>query len=415
MKRVYIFLLSAFLPLVLLAQNVTTASPYSRYGYGELQSMGVGAARAMGGIGYGIRDHRIINPMNPASYSSIDSLTFMLNFAGSGTVNGVSSGSEIYNQFRGRVDYVAIQIPIYKFIAFSIGVIPFSSVGYKYASTYDLKDYSKSEGTINVKQTYEGTGGFTQAYAGLSFNILDRVAVGANARFMFGKVTHSRWVEFPNESFHVGTLQTHYMYSTSWLCDVGVQYTQPLGGKNTLVIGGAYSFKLPMNIKSQITTYTNKEDVDNTKYDFDYPQSVGVGLSYRMGETLLAGVDFEWRDFSNARYYGVTDTLLTTYKIALGAEYVYKPGSKKYADNIRYRIGANFSPSYVKINNNRYMEFAITAGVGLPLFNNLTTINVFVEYGHRGGLKTVGLVEDYFTFGLDIALNERWFVKRRLN
>ena len=61
------------------------------------------------------------------------------------------------------------------------------------------------------------------------------------------------------------------------------------------------------------------------------------------------------------------------------------------------------------------MEFAITAGVGLPLFNNLTTINVFVEYGHRGGLKSVGLVEDYFTFGLDIALNERWFVKRRLN
>lgn len=415
MKRVYILLLSAALPLVLLAQNFTTSSPYSRYGYGELQSMSVGATRAMGGIGYGIRDHRVINPMNPASYSSIDSLTFMMNFAGSGTVNGVSSGKEVFNQFRGKVEYVAFQIPLYRFIGFSLGVMPFSSVGYKYSSSYELKDYSHDDSQISVNQSFEGTGGFTQVYAGVSFNILDRVAIGANGRFMFGKISHGRVVSFPDESLYETTVQTHYLYSSSWLCDIGLQYTQPLGGKNTLIIGGTYSFKLPMNIKSQITTYTNKEDIDNTKFDFDYPQTVGVGLSYRMGEMFLGGIDFEWRDFANTRYYGVTDTLLTTYRVALGAEFTYKPGSKKYADNIRYRIGANFGPSYVKINNSRYMEFAITAGVGFPLFNNLTTINVFVEYGHRGGLKTVGLVEDYFKFGLDIALNERWFVKRKLN
>lgn len=415
MKRVNILLIWAVLPFALLAQNLTTASPYSRYGYGEIQSMSIGATRSMGGIGYGIRDNRVINPMNPASYSSIDSLTFMLNIAGSGTVNGVSSGSEIYNQFRGRVEYVALQVPVYKFIGFSIGVMPFSSVGYLYSSTYQQQEYSHADKKLNVKQSFEGSGGFTQAYAGLSFNILDRVAVGANARFMFGKVEHNRMVEFPDNERYESTYQIHYMYSTSWMCDLGLQYTQPLGGHNTLVLGATYSFKLPMNIRSQITTFTNKQDVDNTKYDFEYPQTVGVGVSYRMGDMLLAGVDFEWRDFSNALYYGHTDTLQTTYKVALGVDYVYKPRSRKYSDNLHYRLGASFGPSYVKINNSRYMEFAITAGVGLPLFNNLTTLNVFLEYGHRGDLKGVGLVEDYFKFGLDISLNERWFVKRKLN
>ena len=143
------------LPFALLAQNLTTASPYSRYGYGEIQSMSIGATRSMGGIGYGIRDNRVINPMNPASYSSIDSLTFMLNIAGSGTVNGVSSGSEIYNQFRGRVEYVALQVPVYKFIGFSIGVMPFSSVGYLYSSTYQQQEYSHADKKLNVKHEGE--------------------------------------------------------------------------------------------------------------------------------------------------------------------------------------------------------------------------------------------------------------------
>lgn len=400
---------------MLAAQNLTTASPYSRYGYGELQSMSVGSTRAMGGIGYGIRDHRVINPMNPASYSSIDSLTFMLNFAGSGTVNGVSSGTEVFNQFRGKVEYVALQIPVYKLIAFSIGVLPFSSVGYRYSSGYVIPDYTYDGRKLDVKQSFDGSGGFTQAYAGLSFNILNRVAIGANARYMFGKVQHDRYVDFPNNPLYETTIQTHYMYASSWLCDLGFQYMQPLGGRNMLVIGAAYSFKLPLNINSQISTYTNKKDLDDTKYSFDYPQTVGVGVSYRMEDKFLAGVDFEWRDFANTRYFGIGDTLLTIYRVALGAEYVYKPGSKKYSDNLRYRFGVNFGPSYVKINNHQYMEFAITAGLGLPLFNNYTTINVFLEYGHRGNLKGVGLVEDYFKFGLDIALNERWFVKRKLN
>ena len=58
------------------AQN-NTASPYTRFGYGELADRSFGAGRAMGGIGVGLRSPKQINPMNPASYSCMDSLTFI--------------------------------------------------------------------------------------------------------------------------------------------------------------------------------------------------------------------------------------------------------------------------------------------------------------------------------------------------
>ena len=58
------------------AQNGTT-SPYSRFGYGILGDNAIGAQRAMGGVGYALHNNRQINVMNPASYASMDSLTFL--------------------------------------------------------------------------------------------------------------------------------------------------------------------------------------------------------------------------------------------------------------------------------------------------------------------------------------------------
>ena len=64
-------------------------SPYSRYGYGELENGSFGAARSMGGLGYGLRSSGQINALNPASYTAIDSLTFMMELGVSGKVQGL--------------------------------------------------------------------------------------------------------------------------------------------------------------------------------------------------------------------------------------------------------------------------------------------------------------------------------------
>jgi len=65
-----------FVQLSLSAQN-STISPYTRFGYGVIADKSFGAGRSMGGIGFGLRSSQQINPMNPASYSSMDSLTFL--------------------------------------------------------------------------------------------------------------------------------------------------------------------------------------------------------------------------------------------------------------------------------------------------------------------------------------------------
>ncbi|MBP7103400.1 MAG: hypothetical protein KBA86_09160 [Bacteroidales bacterium] len=398
---------------VCLSQN-NTLSPYSRYGYGELQSQSFAATQSMGGLGYGIRDKRNINPMNPASYTSIDSLTFMMDIGVSGVVDGLNTGDASFTQFTGNLDYVAFQFPLWKFMAVSFGILPYSSVGYDYTSTSTQDPYEEPDSLLSVKQSFYGTGGFTQVYLGLSFDILNRVAIGINGRYMFGNIKHIRQVTFPEENLYVGTTQTTALYSNSFLCDLGLQYHQPIGN-DELVIGGTYAFKLPMNITSQITTITNTTVTDDTKNDFDYPQTIGVGASYRIGEMVLVGADYSWQNFKDTRYYGSTDALANRSKCAIGIEYVPKVNSKKYYETMCYRLGANYSNSYVKVNGAYYNEFAITMGIGFPLFSSLTTLNLLLEYGQRGSVSTTKLLEQYFKIGLNVSLNERWFVKRKFN
>ena len=78
-NKVLITSVLIFILLPLMAQN-NTNSPYTRFGYGDLGERSFGAGRAMGGVGYGLRSPKQINPMNPASYSCMDSLTFLFDF-----------------------------------------------------------------------------------------------------------------------------------------------------------------------------------------------------------------------------------------------------------------------------------------------------------------------------------------------
>ena len=60
----------------IMAQSGTN-SPYSQFGLGLLADQSSGFSRGMNGLGIGFREHNQVNYLNPASYSAIDSLSFI--------------------------------------------------------------------------------------------------------------------------------------------------------------------------------------------------------------------------------------------------------------------------------------------------------------------------------------------------
>src|ERR1035437_4194693 len=74
------------------SQN-NTNSPYTRFGYGDISDNNNGEQKAMGGVSIGSRSSSSINTMNPASYSAVDSMTFMFDIGSAALLSRCKDGN----------------------------------------------------------------------------------------------------------------------------------------------------------------------------------------------------------------------------------------------------------------------------------------------------------------------------------
>ena len=412
MNRKIAILLVLILSVVMIAQN-STNSPYTRYGYGQLEDDCFSRSQALGGTSIGLRTKNSINSANPASYSSIDSTSFIFEMGVSGLLSNFRSGNSQNTTFTCNLDYIALQSPITKWMGLSAGLIPFSYVGYNYNYTDSLLIPFEDEYNVYDK-TYYGTGGISQVYLGLSFDIADHLALGVNGYYMFGNINHFKAVSYStSELSTTNTIMQSNLFIRSFNTRFGLQYHETIGDKHKFTIGAIYEFCSGMNgTFEQTTTGTDTIKINSSEL-FEMPSLYGGGFTYTYDDRLTFGADFTLQEYSKALYYGKRDTLANRMKIALGAEYIHNPRGRDYIDRMAWRLGANYRNSYATVNGIQASEFSITCGVGLPLRTSKTVINVNFEYGNIGGMAAT-LKENYIKFGLNFALNETWFIKAKV-
>ena len=139
-----------------------TNSPYSQYGLGQLSEQTSGFNRGMNGLGLGFREHNQVNYINPASYSSMDSLTFIFDAGMSGQITNFSENGTKVNANNADFEYAVAGFRAFKHVGVSFGLIPFTNIGYNYSVT----DYLDGDRSTTYTNTYSGSGGIHQVYFG---------------------------------------------------------------------------------------------------------------------------------------------------------------------------------------------------------------------------------------------------------
>ena len=399
--------------LVPFAQN-NTNSPYTRFGYGELHGNASGEYQAMGGSTMALRSNRSINPANPASYTAVDSLTFMFDMGVCGQLTHFSDATGIRNAGNGNLEYLTIQFPFTKWLACSAGLLPYSFVGYEFAQNKQVlmpSNPSLSPDTITYTSMFYGTGGVSQVYLGLSFELFNHVSLGANAYYMFGKVNNFRQLSFSNSDYS-SVLQENRLNVSDFRFRFCAQFYHTFAMKHYVGLGLGYEFKSKLNGSfSQIETTTS----DTTQFGidgFDLPSYYSGGISYTYDNRLTIAADYSLQEWSKANYFGKKDSLVNSHRVSLGGEYRHNPLGNKYIDRMAFRVGAHVSTPYIKEMGGSPTNFGITFGVGLPLRTSKTFVNATFEYGKKGSLAT--LREDYFKLTISASFNELWFFKRKL-
>lgn len=401
---------------IAVAQN-NTNSPYTRYGYGELSNQSFGNSRAMGGAGYALRDGSQINPLNPASYTAVDSLTFLFEGAFSAQNNNMSDGILKLNAKNTSLDYLAMQFRLYKGIAFTAGLLPYSNVGYNVYQAYTETPTSPNY----TKQVY-GDGGLHQAFAGVGAKITKNLSVGVNASFLWGDITRSLTMLYPSYVSGSSSVQPSYTEKThtqfrSYKLDFGVQYTQPIGEKHKVTLAAVFSPGHNLNNNSYIQTTTSVQTKNDTIATFSIPNTYGGGLTYQYDNRLTIAMDYTYQNWNDVTYMNQKNAFCDRTKISAGVEYLPSLMARNYISLIKYRLGGYYTTPYYKTEGGlrASREFGITAGFGLPVPRSRSIISVTGQYVRVKALQAGMIDENILKISIGLTFNERWFFKRKVD
>lgn len=407
-KRNILLFLVCTIGYELFAQS-GTVSPLSRTGFGEIVDNAPVALKGMGGTVIGIRNNDVINPLQPASYTSCDSATFMFDLAAHGAWVKYSDIGGVRNKAIGNLDYVTLQIPLWKkYMALSVGLMPYTQAGYSY-SQYD----SIPNTAIKYYNIFAGEGGITDFYVGLGANIKHWVALGVNFYYMFGNVDNDRSLTF-NASGLNDITQTTRLKVGNIRLRYGLQVFHTFAEKHAFVLGGIFENKKVLHTSFQTYQASLDDSITFTPvsaHAFQEPMTYGLGLSYTYAERLTVAVDYECQKWSKCRYKGENGYFQDYTRLAFGVEYRHAPfGARSYAQRMYWRLGGNivqpYDPSVEKKGYN------ISLGMGFPLPTTSTIFNLSVEYGHRGSSSR--LEEHMLKLTINATINEHWFFKRKL-
>ena len=426
-RRIHGLILIIFLAGSVLAQT-NTDSPYSRFGIGRMIQPGFDKSRAMGGIGLGMRDNIQLNYLNPASFSSIDTMSFLFDF-------GVMNNYTIYetslmssSYFASHLDHIALGFPLTKWWTASAGVLPYSKVGYA------VKEEANDPNIGFIDYVHNGSGGLNQLYLGTALEFFNTITIAANFKYLFGSIDLVQSIDFPLEDLFSFPEITSQTIIKDFLIELGLQYHQNIGEKFELTLGVIFDNEtsliakntivkrnifqgssVPLNDSTQLNPVFVLEE-SNSEGKIIIPQNIGAGFSLKYNNQFLLGVDYYEQDWTNATFFGQKEPLTKSNSIHAGLQIIPNPQALRgYHKWISYRAGAHYTNTYLQLHGEQLKDYGISFGVGLPLRGFKSSFNVALQLGRMGALDNDLILEDYRFLSFSLTLHDIWFFKRKFD
>ncbi len=429
MIRRIVFIFLFFVSLTAFSQRASS-SPYSVFGIGEEFNVKTVEQVSMGGIGVAYSSASYLNFINPAANANLKFSTYSF-----GMLNNtltIKDASNKQSSTSTSLSYFAFGAPIGQKAGFSVGMQPISSVG------YSLKNQvTDANGDVTEISFFSGKGGVNRVYGSFGVLITKGLSFGIEADFAFGKIKNSIINQRKNVS-----LATKYEESATvrgGSIKIGIQYKKVL--KNYLYLDFGTVIKLSNRLKVKGTsktytlTFTNSggelprdiSPITPLSGNFKLPIQTILGAGIGKANKWYTGFEYEYQNALDVTGYlavsGVAFRYGKSNRISFGGFYLPKINSiSSYFQRISYRAGLRFEKTGLLVNGTSTSgnftainDFGISFGLGLPLGNRLSNVNLGFEFGKKGITKNNLIQENYFNFRLSLSLNDIWFIKRQID
>ncbi len=423
MKRAIIIALVLLWTLTAFAQRPTN-NPYSRFGVGELYYQGFGQNRAMGHTGIASYSNFYFSKLNPASYSAIGRNHVIFSFAFNEKFNEFQTqDSSIYSNV-GDFSHLAAVLPINGWLYFSLGILPYSGVGYNIvvndslSDGYDRTDYATS---------YDGSGGINQGYLGFAIKPLRNLSLGTNFYYRWGTFDRHNLLALGEDNYINHTTFDYTFINNGFAVDFGGIFNDTIIDKEdrqvlNYSIGAIYSppSRLRGVERRLVTRYIKLSDIESfdtlafdtlQRYDLPLASSFGFGISLKFRNQLLVQADYYQENWQGMQVLDMKNILRNSQLIAFGLQYCRDPYSTIYLNRMRFRLGGYIHKTYLDINGVPIDAYAVTLGLGLPAKSAF--VNLSIEMGTKGTLNNNLFKENFILINLDLTMHDIWFLKRK--
>ena len=405
-------------------------SPYSRFNIGTLESQGSFKNKAMGGVGIAMRDNNAIHYMNPASYSSLDTNSFVFDFGFDFGTSVLKQGDNKYSSNDMNFKHLMMGFPIAKKWGVAVGIVPISR-GY-----YNISNYVSEETDANydpVRGPYyssnSGKGGFSNLFLGTGVSILKNLSIGINMTVMFGSLDRSQAIIFEDYDNNFHTSISEGMKINGINFDYGLQYMTKIKDDYFLNVG--FTLVSGKSYKSNYEYFAATTSIYHTTYDpYDtlvyiseaaapvkLPQAYKTGVAFGKPNKYTIGFDVVATPWSKSNIPGFKKYAANTMTYALGIEYIpEKYSNSSILKRTEYRFGAHLGDNYLILDDIQLKEKGVSFGMGIPLRRTISRVNLFIDYTQISASKNSGLhTENTITIGGSLNFYDFWFFKRRYN
>jgi hypothetical protein len=393
-------------------QNATL-SPYSYYGFGQPANANTAENNMMGGITvYADSTHFSLD--TPATLKKLDYVQYRVGANYKSVEQTSNNGGG--NTSSASLNYLSLSVPT-KYFAFSFGLKPKTSLGYRMSVTGQLDE-------LDTTTFYTGEGGVNTTFLGLAVSPIKGLSLGIMANYNFGFTEKVFTQNIAGVQLDTQILTRSELSGLNYV--FGAHYDQRIKSKYILQLSATYTPKTSLESAntrtiSSITTtggIGSQEIIDfgslaNTSNKFSSETNLGAGF----------GVAHKW--FVGVNYFntskGLTNPLESntnvkykaTSRLSVGGFYIPKYNSfTSYISRVVYRVGTRFEKTGLVLNNQSIEDFGITFGLGLPV-GGLSKINIGVELGQLGTLNGGLIKENYGNIMLGFSLSDVWFIKRK--
>lgn len=388
-------------------------SPYSLFGVGKENESYFGGSSGLGNTGIGYSNSLLLNKINPASLTAIEPSSFLYEIGLNNTISVKVDNNTSQTNYDFNFTHIALGFSVSNRWKMSFGLVPKTKTSY-YIDLIEPVEGNEYSYYTNIS----GSGGVNELFWGHGFKLSKNLSVGVELLAYFGSINQEKYLYYGTTSIYLSETKRYSGLGIKG----GLQYNIPnLFGTNT-TFGAIANLPSTLSGTKDITGTKTFTDVgtttiiDETDVDIDdseLPLKIGFGISSQYRK-FTVNLDYQknyWSDSyeSNSNFSYGNQSIY-----GLGIEYKRETNSLTYYRKIVYRMGMNYDSGYLNLSDTKIDSYGFSAGIGFPVSNSGSSLNLSYTYGKEGTLNNNLVMDNFHKISLNVSLVGEWFKKKKI-